>query len=74
LFNFLTLEMYHLFALLLVVSSAAGDGNFHFTDTHIVVPETSFTQASFGIARTGGQSQSVALTCEVSTITCNYIM
>ena len=65
-FVFLTSEMYHLLALLFMLSSAAGDGNFRFTDTHVVVPETSFTEASFGIARTGGQSQSVFLTCKVS--------
>ena len=58
-------KMYHLFVPLLLLASAAGDGNFSFTDTHVIVSEEPFTQARFGIARTGGQAQSVTLTCQV---------
>ena len=60
-------EMYHLLPFLLLLTSATGDGNFRFTSTHVIVNETPFTQASFGISRTGGQAQPVTLTCQVST-------
>lgn len=59
--------MYHLLPFLLLLTSATGDGNFRFTSTHVIVDETPFTQASFGISRTGGQAQPVTLTCQVST-------
>lgn len=57
--------MYHLLALLVLLASAAGDGNFYFTSTHIAVAEAPFTQASFGISRTGSMTDGVVLTCEV---------
>lgn len=72
-FVFLSSAMYHLFTLLLVLASAAGDGNFSFTDTHVTVRETPFTQANFGIARTGGQAESVFLTCEVGIYHITFI-
>ena len=56
--------MYHLFVLLLMLTSATGDGNFSFIDTHVVKSEK-FSQASFRIARTGGQSDVVLVTCQV---------
>ena len=59
--------MYHLLPFLLLLTSVTGDGNFRFTSTHVIVNETPFTQASFGISRTGGQAQPVTLTCQVST-------
>ena len=59
--------MYRLLSFLLLLTSVTGDGNFRFTSTHVIVNETRFTQASFGISRTGGQAQPVTLTCEVST-------
>lgn len=58
-------EMYHLLAMLVLLASAAGDGNFHFTSTHIAVAEAPFTQASFGISRTGSMTDGVVLTCRV---------
>lgn len=64
---FPSVEMYHLLPFLLLLTSATGDGNFRFTSTHVIVNETPFTQASFGISRTGGQAQPVTLTCQVST-------
>ena len=60
-------EMYHLLPFLLLLTSATGDGNFRFTSTHVIVNETPFTQASFGISRTAGQAEPVTLTCQVST-------
>ena len=56
-------EMYHLFALLLMLAGASGDGNFSFIDTHVVKSEI-FSQASFNISRTGGQD-TVLVTCQV---------
>ncbi|XP_068693739.1 adhesion G-protein coupled receptor V1-like isoform X3 [Montipora foliosa] len=55
--------MYHLFAFLLVLAKASGQGSFQFTDTHVIVSETAFSQAIFGIARTGQNGDKVIATC-----------
>ena len=57
--------MYHLLALLVLLESAAGDGNFRFTNTQVEVSEVPFTQASFGISRTGATTETVLVTCQV---------
>ena len=57
--------MYYPLALLVLLGSAAGDGNFSFTTTNIQVDETPFTQAVFGISRTGATTGTVGVTCKV---------
>jgi len=57
--------MYYPLALLVLLASAAGDGNFTFTNTHIQVEEAPFTQAVFGISRTGTTTGTVDVTCKV---------
>ncbi|PFX17387.1 G-protein coupled receptor 98 [Stylophora pistillata] len=61
-----TAEMNHLLALLVLFSSANGDGNFRFTNTHIELSEEPFTQASFGVSRTGSMTGTVILTCQMN--------
>ncbi len=58
-------EMYHLLALLVFLASAAGDGNFKFSNPHVTVEEAAFTQARFDISRTGSLTGQVILTCKV---------
>lgn len=57
--------MYYPLALLVLLASAAGDGNFSFKDTNIQVEEAPFTQAVFGISRTGPTTRTVDVTCKV---------
>ena len=57
--------MYYPLALLVLLASAAGDGNFSFKETHIQVEEAPFTQAVFGISRTGAATGTVDVTCKV---------
>ena len=57
--------MFYPLALLVLLASAAGDGNFRFTKTHIQVEEAPFTQAIFGISRTGATTGIVDVTCRV---------
>ena len=58
--------MHHILALLVLLASAAGDGNFSFSNTHVAVEEAPFTQASFVISRTGAMTSQVIVTCKVS--------
>lgn len=60
--------MYYPLALLVLLASAAGDGNFSFKKTHIQVEEAPFTQAIFGISRTGAATGTVGVTCKVGVI------
>ncbi len=57
--------MYHLLALLVLLASAAGDGNFNFSNPHVAVEEAAFAQARFDISRTGSMTDQVILTCKV---------
>ena len=58
-------EMYYLLALFVLLASTAGDGNFSFTNTHVQVDEAEFTQAVFGVSRTGPTTSVVDVTCKV---------
>lgn len=58
-------EMFYPLTLLVLLASATGDGNFRFTKTHIQVEEAPFTQAIYGISRTGSTSGIVDVTCKV---------
>ena len=49
----------------MLLASAAGDGNFNFTKTHVQVEEAPFTEAVFGISRTGATTGIVVVTCKV---------
>lgn len=73
LFNPCSAEMNHLLALLVLFSSANGDGNFRFTNAHIELSEEPFTQASFGVSRTGSMTGTVILTCQVGLAKTNNI-
>ena len=58
-------EMYYPLVLLVLLASATGNGNFRFTTTNIQVDEAPFTQAVFGISRTGATTGTVDVTCKV---------
>lgn len=57
--------MFYPLTLLVLLASATGDGNFRFKTTHIQVEEAPFTQATYGISRTGSTSGIVDVTCKV---------
>ena len=65
--------MYHLLTLLVLLSSATGDGNFRFSNTQIVLSEVRFNQASFKISRTGGMTETVLLNCQVGFAITNNV-
>ena len=59
--------MYHLLVFLLTLASATGEGNFSFIDTHVIVSETLYSQASFRVSRRGQKGDQVYVTCQVSS-------
>ena len=59
--------MYHLFVFLSILASATSEGNFSFIDTHVIVSETPFSQATFRVSRTGQNGDRVVVTCQVSS-------
>ena len=65
--------MYHLLTLVVLLSSATGDGNFHFSNTQIVLSEVRFNQASFKISRTGAMTETVLLNCQVGFAITNNV-